>query len=422
MISTARCQRRAVRLGAVVAVGAMLLAATSAKATSEPTATESAELTSVPSTEVSSSSATEPNASSAPEQPSATSEGSESESSIASDDDLAAKIAQYEDAASFDFEALMPEGEVAPNPGMRIAIITAGLGAGQVPFHLPPLEEAAEALGWETQVFDGQLQAQVQGSLIQQAVQEQYDGIVLIAVNPVAVPTGISAAMDAGIPIVCQTGCYQDNNGIVDVGTSPEDAGRMLGEWIALDSGGAARVHLYTSPEFPSQDAQVRATGATLEEICPDCEITSGDALVADIFAPGAPFFQAFLNDNPANDQNLYINPGYDSAALVFANTAAQLGRSDVRGVGTAGTPEFTAMIKQGVPQANVSTAFPLGFFGYASMDAMARLLAGESVEHRAYPVQLITATNADTFNPDDPQLIPEFDYVSAFKELWGAS
>jgi ABC-type sugar transport system substrate-binding protein len=320
---------------------------------------------------------------------------------------------------AFDYTKFVPTTPVTPKPGAKIAVITSSLASPQAVQFADAVNQAAAELDWSTQAFDGKYNVDTQSGLISQAVQNKVDGIVIAGISPSTVASPIEAAKAAGIPVINMFGYGDTDNGVTDVGTDPELVGAEIGKWIVVDSEGAGDVAVFELPPGGAASVSINAFQDKLAETvkqCSGCSLTTETVPIADATAPGTPRYVAFLKDHPQGDVD-YVAAGFDSGMIGYAKTGQQLGRTEIKTVGglaasEAGVAEIVA--KSGPV---VVPAVPLGFVALATVDAIARRLAGQTVEHTLLPAPLITADNAESFPKG--VFTPSTDFTAAYKALW---
>jgi ribose transport system substrate-binding protein len=324
-------------------------------------------------------------------------------------------------------EMPMPTEPVTPGEH-RIAVLPAGLAGQGAKTVAPFVVEAIEAAGWEaSDLLDGKFDPVTQSGLIQQAVQDGYDGIILVAITPSSVANAVEVATAAGVPIVCvNCGPDPDRDAAPDVVNSEGDAeaiGLAQGQYALAAMGEPGSIVIFRDETYGQQVVQARVTQEYLAENCPECEVEVIDMTVADATAPGVPLFSGFMSSHPADTVDVVITP-YDTASAPFAQAAAEAGRDELQFVGFGSLQVFYEMIAAGTPVgAKATVSVPIPFESWAGVDQMARLLAGqEPWDSTTLPIALVTADNADQFNPETPYLDSGEDFRAAFLELWGLS
>lgn len=318
-------------------------------------------------------------------------------------DDFDATVDEHIAALSAPQEETPPTEGPAAVPGKKISLITftaAEAGAQRI---ISGLEEAAELLGWETTLFDGQANPNTVNDRFQQAIAGKPDAIVIIAVDAALIQGGLEDAAAAGIPVACNT-CADLadplSNGpfaTIDPAVSRfADMGYATSEWAYRATDG--------KPKFvATNDASLsnllgRELG--LDDFVADCEAAGGDCEVLS----SEPFLVANLNTtfgakaagmaraNP--DYNVFWVP-FDFAALQVISGLDQAGLTggDKIVVASNGDAANLDVIANGGEQP-VTVAISFEWGGFATMDNLNRLFAGEPNAEQNIPIRLFDSTN----------------------------
>ncbi len=322
-------------------------------------------------------------------------------------------------AANFDYSKFVPTAPAQLKKDARVAIITSSLASAQAVQFAAAAKAAVSAAGWRPTVYDGQYSVTTQSSLISQAVNSKVDGIILMGVAPTTVASPVAAARAANIPVIGFTGYGDENNGVTDIGTDPVLAGKAVGQWLIADSGGKAKVAVFTLPAGGAASVAINAyQNAMSSELatCSGCKVIHATMDVTDATAPGTPRYVAFLNSHPKGSID-YVAPGFDTGMINYAKADTQVGRTEIKTVGgyaVSGDGVAQIVAKAGPV---VSVAVPLPFVAYASVDTIARRMAGQSISNIGLPAPLITATNASAL----PKGVfsGSVDYAQKFQQLW---
>lgn len=186
-------------------------------------------------------------------------------------------------------------GDASPSPGGGNggAEATPSPGAGEgysIPFFAASSQNgfnqavyegvqlAAERLGVETTIFDGEFDAQVQLNQMEDAIASgQYDGFVLLANDTVGIATAVEQAWDADIPTVTTlfpigpdlTTLEQQVDGIVGtVARPPADGAELEAEAVVefcADKDPCRVVILIGQLQFPFDNVRYEAFTSVLE-------------------------------------------------------------------------------------------------------------------------------------------------------------
>ncbi|MDQ2700436.1 MAG: substrate-binding domain-containing protein [Actinomycetota bacterium] len=317
-----------------------------------------------------------------------------------------------------------PKPTEAFDPGKgKIAVISCGNAGINCKDGSEDATDAVKAMGWESSpVFDGEFDPAKQAGFIRQAIQEKYDGIVLVSMDVNSVKAAVDAAVKAKIPVSCVM-CSNDGleDIVTDVTTGGTADGEAIGYWTVADSDGSAKIIGFDDKSFPIVAKRLASAKAVIEENCEDCTLQEEQISTTELTEPGPPTWTATLTANPAGTFD-YAWSAYDPFAIPFVKTAEQQGRDDIKISGYDASPDFVELIKQGGAAA-ATTAAPFEYAAWGAVDEVARMATGnETWDGTKLPVMLVTEDNAD-----DPALKagffdPPFDYKAEFAELWGQS
>jgi ABC-type sugar transport system substrate-binding protein len=314
-----------------------------------------------------------------------------------------------------------PEPTEPYKPGTgKVAIISCGQAGINCKIMSEQAEKAAKAIGWTPgPIFDGALNTTKQAGFIQQAVQEGYEGIILVAVENVG--SSVQIAAEHNIPVVCML-CVPDPEGekngelYIRTGDGSEEGG-YIGEWITTQTTPTANIVLYEDPAFAVIKTRLDSETAAIEKYCPECTVTREQIPTAEIEKPGPPIFTAALAKYPAGELEV-VSSGSTAYSIPMAKTAIQQGRTEIVFGANDCSPEAIELIKEGgVDFATTSAPFP--FMAWAAMDQVARAKAGvEQWNAEEVPARLVTKNNADKFA--NGYFEPEgFNFEEMFEETW---
>ncbi|MEU5994710.1 substrate-binding domain-containing protein [Spirillospora sp. NPDC047418] len=348
---------------------------------------------------------------------SATSEDTGSAAAITNDK----AAAEVKTLLAGDVEFPMPTEPVSPGTH-RVAVITSGLASPGPSVLAENAMAAVKAIGWTADPpGDGKFTPTTQAQLIEKAVLDKVDGIILVSITPSAVAAAVKAADDAGIPVVCAL-CGPDlPAGMVGVGNDDKAAGRAQAAYAASLAKPGDTIVVYQNTEFKQSEAQMAEAAATVKQMCPECKVEKPSLLLAEAMQPNAPIFTSLLNKYQKGDVSSVIMP-FDTPASVLANLAAQLGRDDFAVIGLGALSPFVDMVGAGRPavaKADVLISTPL--YGWASVDELARMLAkAKTWKADEMPVALVDQKTYGNYEKGSLFVLPKFDYEAKFTELWG--
>jgi ribose transport system substrate-binding protein len=278
-------------------------------------------------------------------------------------------------------------------------------------------EEAAELLGWQVQIIDGGGTPDTQAAAVRQAVTLGADGIVTFAIDPKTIQGAIEEAQSAGIKVLAQSTNETD---LVDFSNIPdatgwEESGSYLADYAIAETGGEAKALVLHDAGF---ETMIQRNDAFVEQLesCSTCEIVDTQQFsFADLATSVPQTVQQMAQANP--DFNvIYID--YDYAVSFVLQGLQAIGREDVIVLGSDGTSSAIECIREECGQ-SATTAFALDWAGWADIDIMNRLFAGEQppAEAGALKVKLVDQGIAQDI---DGLWDGDLDFRAAYRELWG--
>jgi ribose transport system substrate-binding protein len=312
----------------------------------------------------------------------------------------------------------LPTQPIKPPTGKTIGIVTCGNAAAACVTGAQAAAKAATALGWKTTTEDGQLIPAKMSAAVQSLIQAKVNGIVLVAIADQNIPDALTAAHNAGIPVVClfcgntPTEKVKNPSG-ANISVDFAFQGQTAGNLIVADSDGKAQVGQITqSVSVPVATRQHGVTEAISK--CSGCKIVAeveenpGGAAIQNAPRVAA---QGLLNRFP---ELTYIAPPSDDEG-VGAVQAIQASGRKVHTVGYDCTPQGLSQIRTGTIELGCMTT-PLAWGGWGGVDELARMMSGQKPVEEDPSSYLVTKTNL----PPAGQPPIEPDFASFYKKLWG--
>lgn len=353
--------------------------------------------------------------------------------------DAAAGDAVSEEATS-QLEALYGTGTYqepatdgpAGQEGHKIALVIAGV---QTPTGTKVAEAAAEAtgvLGWDLSIYDGKYDPAEYQEGIRQAIVQGADAIWLYSIDCPLVQTALDEAKQAGIPVVSHESAdcsdvdpaaesYFDRT-LPFVEGDFNDWGEGLGEaqaiWLLAQLGAEANVIEISVPELVVTEAVSVGFNAKMEELCPDCEVTTVEVQIAD-FGPALQekIATALLRTPDANGLAL----SYDDLATAGGSAAVmESGRNDSLLV-VAGT-NFAPTMDLIRNDAGLDAGFVYdeNYAAWATVDMINRLFAGAENASTGPGLAVVDRENGLAAEGED--WVTDIDFRTAYKSIWGVS
>jgi ribose transport system substrate-binding protein len=368
--------------------------------------------------------------------------GSSEEAAPAADTDAApaagsSPAVQNAVASDLNYAGTLREPDATARPvakGKKVVIISAGQASISSSIPVGAAEEAAKAAGWQTEVYDVQLNPANAPGLVRQAIASGADGIILQAIDCPGVKGPLQEAKAKGIQVVgiysfdCNDPLFKGNDpalfsGQINYG---KDAAANIGEFtkkygadqakaVIAATGGKAKVIFFNSPTV----TVLNYTGAGFKEEIEKC---GGCEIVAEVEFAGAelgPNLQqkaasALLQHPEANA----VKSPYTSATLLgIAPAVVQSGRANKLYVmgGEGFAPELDLLrANQGVDAVNIA---PSDWTGWAAVDTMNSLFTQKPIADSGLGWQLVDKEH--NLPPAGP-FVPKVDFKAAYKKAWG--
>lgn len=318
-----------------------------------------------------------------------------------------------------DQEFPMPTEPVTPGTG-TVAVLGGGFTA---PIHAEQArnaEVAAEVMGWNVLgPFDGQFSPAVQGGYVDQAVQAEATGIVMIALDVNAIKGSVDRALDAGVKItcvMCDSGQEFRDKGVIDVAVDFQTQGEYLGWYLIAKSEGESEILSTVEPASPQTVKRHEGLKSVIDENCPGCTVESLTIPSADTALPGPPQWSSFLTANPGSITDAV---GYfDGLAKPMFDTLVQTGVEGITVNGYDADASTIEILRSDKAGFGATVGEPYEFATWGALDQIARAKAGMPLwESTNLPNILITADNAKQYAP---YLAPAGDWKAQFTSLWG--
>lgn len=338
-------------------------------------------------------------------------------------------MAQAQEAVDAAKAPIAADGEVAELDtsglvGKTVYVLQADASNSFVTTISDALEEANELVGVDTVVFDGQQNAANYDSLINQAISQKADAIVLINVG-LEVPSAIAAAKAAGIPLivsgVSSASDWQfEGTAAAEVAVDTMAVGRIQADLAYTLSEGNVHAIGYGAQEFPQDVAQMKGQEAELQELCADtCTHLTRTVQLTSYQGDTPGNVRADLLANP--DTN-WLMPAWDFLAT-YANAGLRLANNpDVQISSWNGIPIALEMVTKDELAGTIGV--PLRQWGWQLADSAYRLMADADVTSVAIPTRLLTADVLEGLSaqPTEAELYGNDAVFTQFQTAWGVA
>jgi len=305
--------------------------------------------------------------------------------------------------------------------GKTLGILSCGTAATACRDIAAEATKAAEALGWTATTVDGEVNAQGYATGMSRLVAEHPDAIISVAAPDSATAAAHAEAAQAGIPVVC----IFCGNKLADPVADPSAANvevdyaaqaKANAAYMIAHSNGAARVAVLNFDLSGADKVRQDSFRSSIAADCTDCEVVDSVDVPpgADLVAATRQASTALLSRYGKGELDYILTPA-DSFSPGAVQAVKLAGRDDVKVVGYDCDPSALDAIRDDSIQVACADT-PLLESGWASVDVVARLLAGQEPEDVTLPFSLVMGENV----PAPGDTATTFDYETYFSELWG--
>lgn len=308
----------------------------------------------------------------------------------------------------------------AAQTGKKLFVVPCAMIANGCAASATAAEAAAKQIGWDVTLIDPAGDPVKQNNAVETAISQGADGIYLTAIDYKTVAKSVAKAQESGIKVVCFA--CSDPEGKYDalVPTSPKDAydeGYLAMAALYEATSGDLKVIMVNGPEYGiGSDVNGRQEGA--EAFVSECQAAGGsceiaakeDILTANFTTTVPAQIVSSVRQHPeANAIWSFADPMY-----AFIQPALEKAGIDLPISGIDPTEFNLDLLRNGKQYGSV--AVPFDWVGYAGIDNLNRMFAGEEPVDQGVVGQLITSKNV----PASGEYKSDIDVASAYKTLWG--
>jgi ribose transport system substrate-binding protein len=317
-----------------------------------------------------------------------------------------------------------PKSGPSAVPGASIAIISEDLRNGGVLGVAKGIKEAANAIGWNTRVYDARGTAEGRSKAVAAALALQPDGAILVGVDAGEMKQDLQPFAARRIPLVGWhvgpiAGAMTNSPVAMNVSTNPLDVARITAMAAVFQSGARAGVVVFTDSNFQIASAKTQAMLDVIRA-CRDCRLLAVRDVAISKSAEQMPAVTDELLAQYGKSWNyaLAINDIYFDYAAPALTRAGNMGRGlSMLSAGDGSAAAFLR-IQAGTFQTG-TVAEPLNFQGWQLVDELNRLLAHQPVTGYVSPVHLVTAANIAFDGGLQGQFDPGNGYRNLYRGIW---
>ena len=291
-------------------------------------------------------------------------------------------------------------GSAQAAPAKRLALVQVNQQALYFTQITQGAQAAAKAAGAELVVFNANDNPSAQNDAIEAYIQDKVDAILVCAIDVNGIKPAVSAAVQAGIPVVAIDAVLNGDNQ-VQVGVDNRAAARQLGEYtgryITRELGGEAKIGVVGALGSYVQNLRLDGFREGLAQSAPKAKIvgTVDGNNVQDTAQSAA---ENLFTANP--DLQIVYATGEPALIATVAASVAQGSGERTRIFGWDLSPQAV----QGLDDGSVAVVVQQNTrgMGKAAVEAALALLAGQQVtKQQDIPVTLVTRENLDAYRAD---------------------
>jgi ABC-type sugar transport system substrate-binding protein len=262
------------------------------------------------------------------------------------------------------------------------------------------MTEAAEAKGWSVETLNANGDPSQAITSIRQLVTKDVDAIIVTVFDSTGLAAGLSAAGEAGIPVLSAGGGMAPG---IALSASTGAAPPLIDLMMANTGGKGTFLNLTYHPGIPCRERADAFDAAVAGK--PEIRATSNEISIPGAAETSQAFTSAWLTANAEAEGPFAIFNCYDDNAMGAIAALKQAGRTDVQVYSFNATAPAVQAVKDGTMTATLGV--DLTSAGKMLVDQIPDILAaGEAWEPKSFVpgYTLVTKDNVDQFMADNPQ------------------
>lgn len=292
--------------------------------------------------------------------------------------------------------------------------------------------EAADAVGWESRLCDGELNAGgAWAECIRQAIAAKADAILFVAIDCGAIAQPLQEAKAAGIPTISTLGYDCDDpevgsDALFTASVIPsekhpttaeytEALGEARADWVQAVGGDTAEV---IEVDFQGVLAGVYAHKGFARgmEECSGCQVHSAPVTNQSIGTLRQTLESAILK----NPEATFVTVSNDALVLLGASQAVSGSprRNEISLIGGEGAPPVLDLMRDDLGVSAV-LAQSMEWFGYAGVDTIVRVLNDQDAAPAGLGFQLVDTREG---LPAEGSYEPPIDFKEAYLAAWNVA
>jgi ribose transport system substrate-binding protein len=257
-------------------------------------------------------------------------------------------------------------------------------------------KQAADKAGAKLVIFNANNVAAAQNSAIEDYIAQKVDGIVLIAIDVNGVKPAVTAAKNAGIPVVAIDARIPDGDNAAFIGVDNKGAGEQIGKYFAdyakAKMGGSAKVGIVGALNSFIQNQRLDGFKAAAGASGAKFLDTVDGQNIQDVALTAA---ENLMTANP--DMNAIYATGEPQLVGAISAVTSQQRTDKVKVFGW----DLTAQAIKGIDEGWIVAVVQQDPFqeGVAGVETVLKIKKGEKVNSSIdIPVTIVTKENVDKF------------------------
>ena len=257
-------------------------------------------------------------------------------------------------------------------------------------------KQAADKAGAKLVIFNANNVAAAQNSAIEDYIAQKVDGIVLIAIDVNGVKPAVTAAKNAGIPVVAIDARIPDGDNAAFIGVDNKGAGEQIGKYFAdyakNKMGGSAKVGIVGALNSFIQNQRLDGFKAAAQGEGVKFLDTVDGQNIQDVALTAA---ENLMTANP--DMNALYATGEPALVGAISAVTSQQGTGKVKVFGW----DLTAQAIKGIDEGWIVAVVQQDPFqeGVAGVETVLKIKKGETVNPSIdIPITIVTKENVDKF------------------------
>lgn len=311
--------------------------------------------------------------------------------------------------------------DMAKNKGKTVMYVAPDMEIPFIASIASGVQAAAKAAGMNAVVCDGKGNVNTFNQCVAEAVSQKVNGIILQGINPALVSAPLKQAEAANIPVIDSLNGDPNQpltNGLsAHVTVNYTEGGKLLADYVTVASKGHGQLVVFTSSIYTVYQNMLAGFKSELAKACPGCKLDAVENVQPTQVSTELGTITSTMLSRFPNAK--YFVPFYDGM-VTFMTPSIQQVSSHVQIISHDGVTTNIDLIRAGqVQTADVSNP-PNASMGWAEVDEIGRLMAGQPAVFENLPQQIFVKANVGA---NDSNLFPGYaGYQTKYEKLWGVS